>query len=205
MAELLLRSFDSVINKRTLHLVGHSLGGQLAGSVGQKVQEISNNTEKLDRITGLDPAGPSFLSNASLHHLQASDAEFVDIIHTDAGTSLSTDYVFLGYPDSCGHADFWPNNGSSVQPGCSTTHQNRDGCSHQRSVYLYAQSANKNATFNAVAADSWEEFKHVNPNTTKQAVMGVDVNVAATGDFYLQTNSESPFARGLRGISYEGP
>lgn len=42
--------------------------------------------------------------------LDSSDAEFVDVIHTDAG--------IFGYPTSIGHVDFYPNNGISPQPGC---------------------------------------------------------------------------------------
>lgn len=43
-------------------------------------------------------------------HVTASDAEFVDVIHTDAGGA--------GAPVRTGTADFWPNGGKSTQPGC---------------------------------------------------------------------------------------
>lgn len=42
--------------------------------------------------------------------LDTSDAEFVDVIHTAGGTA--------GFYDALGHADFYPNGGTSVQPGC---------------------------------------------------------------------------------------
>lgn len=42
--------------------------------------------------------------------LDPTDAEFVDVIHTDAG--------IFGFPTPIGHADFWPNGGISPQPGC---------------------------------------------------------------------------------------
>jgi hypothetical protein len=35
---------------------------------------------------------------------------FVDVIHTDGGV--------LGFPSRVGHADFFPNGGKSLQPGC---------------------------------------------------------------------------------------
>lgn len=44
-------------------------------------------------------------------HLAPSDAEFVDVIHTDGGV--------FGFPVSLGHADFFPNGGFPLQPGCS--------------------------------------------------------------------------------------
>lgn len=43
-------------------------------------------------------------------HLTSTDAEFVDVIHTDGGV--------LGFPFPLGHADFYPNGGTSRQPGC---------------------------------------------------------------------------------------
>lgn len=48
------------------HVVGHSLGGQLAGIIGREVYAQSGNTYKLKRITALDPAGPFFYGFASL-------------------------------------------------------------------------------------------------------------------------------------------
>lgn len=62
------------------------------------------------RITGLDPANPPFFPAILLDHLKHSDAEYVDIIHTDAG--------LYGQPIATGTIDFWPNGGSTLQPGC---------------------------------------------------------------------------------------
>jgi Lipase len=42
--------------------------------------------------------------------LAATDAMFVDVIHTCAG--------LLGYDLPIGHVDFYPNGGDHVQPGC---------------------------------------------------------------------------------------
>ncbi|XP_014483301.1 PREDICTED: lipase member H-A-like [Dinoponera quadriceps] len=85
-----------------LYIVGHSMGGQIAGYVGRKV------SFQLSRITGLDPAGPLF--NILVPHLSSSDARFVDIIHTD--------YGFYGIGRNTGTVDFFPNGGTRVQPGC---------------------------------------------------------------------------------------
>lgn len=62
------------------------------------------------RITGLDPANPPFFPDILLNHLSHSDAEMVDIIHTDAG--------LYGQPIATGTIDFWPNDGMTLQPGC---------------------------------------------------------------------------------------
>lgn len=62
-------------------------------------------------FSGMDPAGPLFTKWPKSLKLDAEDAEFVDVIHTDAG--------IFGYPRSVGHVDFWPNRGISPQPGCT--------------------------------------------------------------------------------------
>nr|CAH7760806.1 unnamed protein product [Callosobruchus chinensis] len=90
----------------SLHLIGLSLGAQMAGVCGQNVR-----SGRIRRITGLDPAGPLFTKWPKSLKLDSGDAEFVDVIHTDAG--------IFGYPRSIGHVDFWPNGGISPQPGCT--------------------------------------------------------------------------------------
>lgn len=61
-------------------------------------------------MLGLDPAYPLYVFSGPSARLTASDAKFVDIIHTDGGV--------LGYPWAIGHADFFPNGGTPLQPGC---------------------------------------------------------------------------------------
>lgn len=94
-------SYDDV------HILGHSLGAHVAGYAGNYVPG------KLGRITGLDPAGPAFetpyLKDAE-ERLDSTDANFVDIIHTCAGS--------LGILRPIGHVDFYPNGGTFRQPGC---------------------------------------------------------------------------------------
>lgn len=46
--------------------------------------------------------------------LDASDAVFVDVIHTDAENLAQWGF---GTSETCGHLDFWPNDGVQ-QPGC---------------------------------------------------------------------------------------
>lgn len=113
-----------------IHMVGHSLGGQLAGYTGRSVISKSSGSIKLKRLphrvltnsilgllkilfrlSALDPAGPDFYGiRMYTEHITKEDAEFVDVIHTDGG--------FNGYPTSTGTADFWPNGGRRSQPGC---------------------------------------------------------------------------------------
>lgn len=61
-------------------------------------------------LTGLDPAGPMFSANKPEERISNSSALFVDVIHT-SGRLLGTTYQM-------GHADFFPNDGNWIQPGC---------------------------------------------------------------------------------------
>lgn len=61
---------------------------------------------------GLDPAFPGFdlLTPITGGRLSKGDADFVDVIHTCGGA--------LGLLDPVGDADFYPNGGTPMQPGC---------------------------------------------------------------------------------------
>lgn len=59
---------------------------------------------------GLDPAYPLFERASPSGRLDRSDATFVDVIHTNAGTLAEWR---VGFPFSVGHADFWPNGGEA--------------------------------------------------------------------------------------------
>lgn len=95
-----------------MHVIGHTMGGQIAGSLGQNTQLQCK--EKLGRITALDPAGHLFQNLMEKDRLDKSDALFVDVIHADEST--------LGTWLNCGHVDFHPNCGL-LQPGCPSTSQ----------------------------------------------------------------------------------
>ena len=58
----------------------------------------------------MDPAYPYFDFTNPDEVLEKTDARFVDIIHTNAG---KLEDGKIGVPLSIGHADFWPNGGSS--------------------------------------------------------------------------------------------
>lgn len=88
---------------RKLHIVGHSLGAQVAGEVGKQFDR------RVGRITGLDPAGPLYQNVPREDRLDAGDANYVDVIHTNQGQ--------FGYKGNAGHINFYPNCGY-LQPGC---------------------------------------------------------------------------------------
>lgn len=94
-----------------MHLISHSLGCQVASYVGKRVYNVTG--KKLARITALDPAAPIFSVPlvGEEHRLNKNDANVVDITHTDGGV--------LGFENSIGTIDFYPNGGKAIQPGCS--------------------------------------------------------------------------------------
>lgn len=46
---------------QTFHFIGHSLGAQISGLTAKDYKKETNDTTRIRRITGLDPAGPHFL------------------------------------------------------------------------------------------------------------------------------------------------
>jgi len=98
-----------------VHLIGHSLGAHTCGEVGK----FFNG--KVGRITGLDPASPGY-EDLDFVKLDATDAQFVDAIHTDGrdNQKSTTDKLMcggLGTMDVSGHVDVYVNGGEG-QPGC---------------------------------------------------------------------------------------
>ncbi|XP_033639482.1 pancreatic lipase-related protein 2-like isoform X2 [Asterias rubens] len=108
-----------------VHMLGHSLGAHLAGYTGMFLHG------QIGRISGLDPARPGFrlYLGTSDCHLDRTDADFVDVIHTDGLMHL------FGLLEPVGHQDFYPNPDYLAQPSCVAVH-----CSHMRAIDYYLSS-----------------------------------------------------------------
>ncbi|KDR08048.1 pancreatic lipase-related protein 2-like [Zootermopsis nevadensis] len=158
------------IQPELIHIIGHSLGAHMAASAGQTIQR--NFKYRLGRITGLDPAEPHFSKTDPIVRLDPTDADFVDVIHTDAGPFLSGG---LGILQPIGHVDFYPNGGIE-QPGCRksvmsymakgsgsfyTGIRHMLGCNHIRSYQYFTESINpRSCYFMGTECGSWEEFQN---------------------------------------------
>jgi hypothetical protein len=64
-----------------------------------------------------------FTLNDTDARLDTTDAEFVDIIHTNGGTLIHDQQGFLS---PIGHVDFYPN-GGQFQPGCTANRMESSG------------------------------------------------------------------------------
>ena len=92
---LIIKEMHKQVKSRKLyvHCIGHSLGGQACGLSGKQLIAEGGDKLKYDRISGMDPAGPLFCEDLPYPfdydyidphaRIGPSDANFVDIIHTD--------------------------------------------------------------------------------------------------------------------------
>uniref|UniRef100_A0A1B0D6F2 Lipase domain-containing protein n=1 Tax=Phlebotomus papatasi TaxID=29031 RepID=A0A1B0D6F2_PHLPP len=162
------------VSIENFHIIGHSLGAHVAGSIGRHFIEVKK--KPLPRITGLDPARPCFNEGEAMTNLQRGDAKFVDIIHTNNGG--------LGKRDPIGDADFYPNGMSVLMPGCAGI-----VCSHLRAYEYFAESVypeNDNG-FQAIRCNS---LRGVTTRRCKSnfVPMGYACPNTAKGNYFLEVN-----------------
>ncbi|KAM4605734.1 lipoprotein lipase [Polymixia lowei] len=186
-----------------LHLLGYSLGAHVAGVAGH----LTNN--KVNRITGLDPAGPRFEYANDLRRLSPDDANFVDVLHTN--TKGSPDFS-IGIQRPVGHVDIYPNGGTE-QPGCTFQYAMQMiaefginhvdqivKCAHERSVHLFIDSlVNRQQQSVAYRCSSKDAFNRglclsCRKNRCNNLGYGVHkVRTARSAKMYLKTGQRMPF------------
>ncbi|XP_063217618.1 phospholipase A1 member A-like isoform X2 [Bacillus rossius redtenbacheri] len=160
-----------------LHIVGHSLGGHMAGIAASKVTKGT-----VGRVTALDAAGPSYTTPGMEDKVDSTDAAFVQLIHTNVGG--------LGIRKALGHVDFYVNGGKS-QPGCSTSDMGI--CSHMRAVDIYEQSVTDGKSFPARECTTWKTFSSGKCDENPIAYMGESCSNSTRGIYFLKTSSLPPY------------
>jgi len=206
----LVRALKEVGLFDSIHVVGHSLGAHVAGFLGEKVQKLGMGS--LKRITGLDPADPGFGWNGPDGRLDKTDADFVDVLHTNSGILLEG---ALTIKSPIGHIDFYPAGGSH-QPGCSEVCLGdlcgnldlddflRGGCSHLRANYYFRESilargARRNR-FLAWHCHSWTAFLRGECCGGAVTQMGHWLNTSSPeGSYFMKVGRESPHAMDQEG------
>ncbi|XP_045158618.1 inactive pancreatic lipase-related protein 1-like [Mercenaria mercenaria] len=189
------------------HIIGHSLGAHVAGYAGERISHLA-------RISGLDPASPYFENMDIKVRLDPSDADFVDVIHTDGGGVKN---IGFGASQEMGHVDFYPNGGER-QPGCASDAVDKLGattwtavtslfnyyaeeealaCSHERSYYYFTESINSPCPFTAFVCPSADDFHKghcVRCRNNGCSSMGYHADkFDARGKLYLETESHPTF------------
>ncbi|XP_044017646.1 uncharacterized protein LOC122858662 isoform X1 [Aphidius gifuensis] len=184
-----------------VHLIGFSLGAHVAGFAGAELGNVS-------RITGLDPAGPLFESQDPRARLDETDAQFVDVIHSNGEQLILGG---LGSWQPMGDVDFYPN-GGRMQTGCSNLFvgavsdfiwsgsiEGRSLCNHRRAYKLFTDSVSPKCRFPAFPCEKGYDgllqgdcFPCGIDRPCGDMGYYSDVSTAR-GQLYLVTREEEPF------------
>ncbi|KAM4629387.1 lipoprotein lipase [Polymixia lowei] len=189
-----------------IHLLGYSLGAHVAGIAGDLTDH------KISRITGLDPAGPTFEHADNQYILSPDDAQFVDVLHTNTRGSPDRS---IGIQRPVGHIDIYPN-GGTFQPGCDIHNtliglaaagikglQNMDQlvkCSHERSIHLFIDSLvnteQQSMAFRCSSQDSFNKGLCLSCRKNRCNKLGYNVHKVRTprsAKMYLKTREMMPY------------
>jgi len=145
---------DTGVNWDKIRIVGFSLGAHVVGYAGEALRKAGM---LVPRITGLDPAAPYYENTHIDVRLDPTDADLVDVWHTDGKTILIHGF---GTIQRMGHIDFFPNGGFH-QPGCGKLDIDvvqYFACSHYRAVRYYIESINNACPYYAYPCESWKKF-----------------------------------------------
>ncbi|KAK9702906.1 Lipase [Popillia japonica] len=167
-----------------IHVLGFSLGAHIAGFASKHMRKTMGRP--YGRITGLDPALPFFANFNNDWKLGSDDANFVDVIHTNAGS--------FGKIEPMGHVDFYVN-GGSIQPAC----QNLiyvPLCSHLMANFYYAESIISKKFVATQCKTVWDPFLGWCRNKSKYVLMGEHCDRSVRGIYSLNTSTTPPYGLG---------
>ncbi|KAM8720381.1 hypothetical protein ACLKA7_006431 [Drosophila subpalustris] len=200
------------LNLMRTHVIGFSLGAHVSGFAGAEFPGLS-------RITGLDPAGPLFEAQHPKVRLDSSDAEFVDVIHSNGENLILGG---LGSWQPMGHVDYYPN-GGRVQTGCSNLfvgavtdfiwsaqaaedEEGRSLCNHRRAYKFFIDSVAPRCMFPAFPCANYDDFlkgkcfpcaqddEDLAEGVPRCGNMGYYADKSTgRGQLYLLTREEEPF------------
>ncbi|BES94925.1 Lipase [Nesidiocoris tenuis] len=176
--------------KGHVHIVGFSLGAHVAGHMSRFLEQHLGR--RANRISGLDPALPLYATPIDWKKLDKTDADFVDVIHTNAGV--------FGKLEPSGHSDFYVN-GIGLQPGCSTWQVGNPAlCSHGRATELFAESIRHPDSFQGTPCPSFWYYA-VGYCSTRiwpiSARMGDKADPKTRGIYLVQTSDRPPYSLDL--------
>lgn len=192
VAEILVQLTQAGLDPRLTELLGFSLGGHTISYIAKNYQRMTGRN--ISRITALEPAGPCFRTLPAKQRLDASNADFVQVIHTNIDG--------YGMAAPMGHVDFYVN-GGEFQPTdlnffpCSST------CSHFRVLTYWLSALRNPKQFIGLKCNSIQEARDAmcyNNVPLSTNFMGVNVDVHNHGIFYLSTSKSYPYYLGKNGL-----
>ncbi|CAL1269475.1 unnamed protein product [Larinioides sclopetarius] len=187
------------VSAKSIHLIGHSLGAQIAGTAGKHVTNLG-------RITGLDPAGPGYSKNVVFDRLSSTDAELVDAIHT----SIAAHGFGTTYPMA--RINFYPDGGKE-HPKCQIgknytdgdgvehtiqTYDDQAGCNHDASIRYFISSI-LDCKYLSTLCKDYKSYENGDCKPESQPVNRMGFHCEAIpglqdhSKFYLDTSGNFPF------------
>ncbi|CAK1590855.1 unnamed protein product [Parnassius mnemosyne] len=193
IGEFLKKLTEQGLKVENLEIVGISLGAHIAGYAAKYLYAATG--KKPSRITGLDPAGPCYRALPPSSKLHASDADRVDIVHTNIDG--------FGLAEKLGHVDFYVN-GGEYQPGDIPAIPCLVLCSHVRSAFYWWQAIEHPKKFIGVRCNSIQDARFAKCfNNSETNYLGLETKFNRPGIYYLPTFNEFPYYRGKEGLKQE--
>ncbi|KAL5280255.1 hypothetical protein ACFFRR_004303 [Megaselia abdita] len=172
---------QSTLSVQKVAIVGHSLGGHITGLAARYVEK-----GEIQAVWALDAAGPLFSYDDLSWRVCKTDANYVECIHTNAGT--------LGFTENLGQADFYVNGGKS-QPGCGLDLSG--SCAHSRAYEYFAESIRDNNFVSSSCTGYQNAMKNkCTVQLGSHGNMGYGY-VNSSGCYYTPVNKKSPFGKGF--------
>ncbi|XP_045514123.1 phospholipase A1-like [Pieris brassicae] len=190
---LFVKLTQAGLRPENLELVGTSLGAHIVSHAAKYYQSVIG--KKPFRLTGLDPAGPCFRGLPADEKVAPTDAEHVDVIHTNIDG--------FGIAERLGHVDFYAN-GGEYQPGDIPYIPCLVICSHIRSLLYWWIALDNPKKFIAMKCDSIQDARSAKCyNNTELNYAGLETDFGKPGIYYLPTHNEFPYYMGKKGLKEE--
>ncbi|XP_067103024.1 lipase member I-like [Osmerus mordax] len=152
LAQVIRALLDQGSSPGRFHLIGFGVGAHVAGMAGKCLHGA------IGRITGLDPFAPVFSEANISFSLSYTDAQYVDVIHTNFNPNEPV--AALGGSRPVGHVDFYISRGHQL-PGCPPGLLKREEyllCSHQWAYKIFTSSIHASCLFKAIPCRGVEDF-----------------------------------------------
>ncbi|XP_013190455.2 lipase member H [Amyelois transitella] len=190
-----LTAIQPKFDPKKLEFLGLSLGGQTMSFIAKRYYELTGI--KVSRLTGLDATGLCFRSLGPEDRVDASDADFVDLVMTNIDG--------IGMAAPVGHANFYVN-GGETQPGDFYWMNCGSVCSHIRGYTIWVAALLYQNSLIAIKCDSVQEARNKDcydrvPVETN--LLGLNVDRNKPGIYYLSTSNRFPYFLGEAGTRRE--